>query len=128
MNNVRFGGSLLVPCKSNENFSFFWAGDLNSSNACVHVIVFNSNHKDEFKELMEKDLEILKEKEQTPNVFGQIEFIDSTLKQLSEPVYVKQPDRLMLNEAERLISRVMKQGVSYTPEQVTYLSWVSGVY
>ena len=127
MKNVRFGGSLLVPCKNSGNFSFFWAGDLNCSNACVHVIVFNSDNKDEFKGLLEKDLEVLKEKEQIPNVVRQIEFIDSTLKTMSDPVYVKQPDIMMLEAADRLISSVMKQGVRYTPEQVTYLSWVSSI-
>lgn len=79
----RFQGTLLVPVKNIEtSLNFFWAGSLKAENNEVFVIVFKAENKDEFVPLLEKDLKILQDMEQTDSVKQQIAFIEKrSLKQ-----------------------------------------------
>lgn len=75
-----FQGTLLVPSKNIEtSLNFFWAGSLKAENNEVFVIVFKAENKDEFVPLLEKDLKILQDMEQTDSVKRQIAFIEKTL-------------------------------------------------
>ena len=71
----RFQGTLLVPVKNIEtSLNFFWAGSLKAENNEVFVIVFKAENKDEFVPLLEKDLKILQDMEQTDSVKQQIPY------------------------------------------------------
>lgn len=69
-----------MPVKNIEtSLNFFWAGSLKAENNEVFVIVFKAENKDEFVPLLEKDLKILQDMEQTDSVKQQIAFIEKTL-------------------------------------------------
>lgn len=86
----RFQGTLLVPVKNIEtSLNFFWAGSLKAENNEVFVIVFKAENKDEFVPLLEKDLKILQDMEQTDSVKQQIAFNEKQLSETKNPVSSK---------------------------------------
>lgn len=95
-----FAGTLLV-CDPElpANCTFFWAGQLTSPDNKVDIIAFRTNSTADFKPMLEKDLAALKSMEQTDNVKAQIAFIQKTLHQMSDSVFVKTPDKALLESA-----------------------------
>lgn len=112
----RFQGTLLVPVeKLNGKCSFFWAGTLTSSDNRVDIIVFKANRKEDFVPLMEKDLEVLKEMEQTDGIKSQVAFIEKTLREVGDSLFVKTPEQPMLDAAQNLVSQVLRRNGDYMP-------------
>ena len=122
----RFQGTLLVPVKNIEtSLNFFWAGSLKAENNEVFVIVFKAENKDEFVPLLEKDLKILQDMEQTDSVKQQIAFIEKTLSE------TKNPDQQMLDVAQGIVSQYLRNNnypVRFTRENVIYTSGIIAVY
>ena len=118
----RFQGTLLVPVKNIEtSLNFFWAGSLKAENNEVFVIVFKAENKDEFVPLLEKDLKILQ----------QIAFIEKTLSETKNPVFIKVPDQQMLDVAQGIVSQYLRNNnypVRFTRENVIYTSGIIAVY
>ena len=127
-----FQGTLLVPSKNIEtSLNFFWAGSLKAENNEVFVIVFKSENKDEFVPLLEKDLKILQDMEQTDSVKRQIAFIEKTLSETKNPVFVKVPDQQMLDAAQGIVSQYLRSDnypVRFTKENVIYTSGIIAAY
>lgn len=118
-----FAGTLLV-CDPElpANCTFFWAGQLTSPDNKVDIIAFRTNSTADFKPMLEKDLAALKSMEQTDNVKAQIAFIQKTLHQMSDSVFVKTPDKALLESAAQgLKLRKLSAG------DVVYLSGVAAV-
>lgn len=128
----RFQGTLLVPVKNvKTNMNFFWVGTLRSENNEVFIIVFKAENKDEFVPLLEKDLKILQDMEQTDGVKQQIAFIEKTLSEVKNPVFVKDADKQMLDAAYRVVSQYLRNNcspASFTRENVIYTSGIVAVY
>lgn len=123
----RFQGTLLVPVKNIEtSLNFFWAGSLKAENNEVFVIVFKAENKDEFVPLLEKDLKILQDMEQTDSVKQQIAFIEKTLSETKNPVFIKVPDQQMLDVAQGIVSQYLRNNnypVRFTRENVNLYIW-----
>lgn len=118
-----FAGTLLV-CDPElpANCTFFWAGQLTSPDNKVDIIAFRTNSTADFKPMLEKDLAALKSMEQTDNVKAQIAFIQKTLHQMSDSVFVKTPDKALLESAA--------QGLKLsklTADDAVYLSGIAAV-
>lgn len=128
----RFQGTLLVPVKNvKTNMNFFWVGTLRSENNEVFIIVFKAENKDEFVPLLEKDLKILQDMEQTDGVKQQIAFIEKTLSEVKNPVFVKDADKQMLDAAYSVVSQYLRNNcspASFTRENVIYTSGIVAVY
>ena len=128
----RFQGTLLVPVKNvKTNMNFFWVGTLRSENNEVFIIVFKAENKDEFVPLLEKDLKILQDMEQTTSVKQQIAFIEKTLSEVKNPVFVKDADKQMLDAAYSVVSQYLRNNCSlakFTRENVIYTSGIVAVY
>lgn len=128
----RFQGTLLVPVKNvKTNMNFFWVGTLRSENNEVFIIVFKAENKDEFVPLLEKDLKILQDMEQTASVKQQIAFIEKTLSEVKNPVFVKDADKQMLDAAYSVVSQYLRNNcspASFTRENVIYTSGIVAVY
>ncbi len=128
----RFQGTLLVPVKNvKTNMNFFWVGTLRSENNEVFVIAFKAENKDEFVPLLEKDLKILQDMEQTTSVKQQIAFIEKTLSEVKNPVFVKDADKQMLDAAYSVVSQYLRNNCSlakFTRENVIYTSGIVAVY
>lgn len=118
-----FAGTLLV-CDPElpANCTFFWAGQLTSPDNKVDIIAFRTNSTADFKPMMEKDLAALKSMEQTDNVKAQIAFIQKTLHQMSDSVFVKTPDKALLESAAQGL-KLSKLSAG----DVVYLSGVAAV-
>ena len=128
----RFQGTLLVPVKNvKTNMNFFWVGTLRSENNEVFIIVFKAENKDEFVPLLEKDLKNLQDMEQTASVKQQIAFIEKTLSEVKNPVFVKDADKQMLDAAYSVVSRYLRNNcspASFTRENVIYTSGIVAIY
>lgn len=128
----RFQGTLLVPVKNvKTNMNFFWVGTLRSENNEVFIIVFKAENKDEFVPLLEKDLKNLQDMEQTASVKQQIAFIEKTLSEVKNPVFVKDADKQMLDAAYSVVSQYLRNNcspASFTRENVIYTSGIVAVY
>ncbi len=97
----------------------------------VFVIVFKAENKDEFVPLLEKDLKILQDMEQTDSVKRQIAFIEKTLSETKNPVFVKVPDQQMLDAAQGIVSQYLRSDnypVRFTKENVIYTSGIIAAY
>ena len=118
-----FAGTLLV-CDPElpANCTFFWAGQLTSPDNKVDIIAFRTNSTADFKPMLEKDLAALKSMEQTDNVKAQIAFIQKTLHQMSDSVFVKTPDKALLESAAKGL-KLSKLSAG----DVVYLSGVAAV-
>ena len=118
-----FAGTLLV-CDPElpANCTFFWAGQLTSPDNKVDIIAFRTNSTADFKPMLEKDLAALKSMEQTDNVKAQIAFIQKTLHQMSDCVFVKTPDKALLESAAQGL-KLSKLSAG----DVVYLSGVAAV-
>lgn len=95
------------------------------------VIVFKAENKDEFVPLLEKDLKILQDMEQTDSVKQQIAFIEKTLSETKNPVFIKVPDQQMLDVAQGIVSQYLRNNnypVRFTRENVIYTSGIIAVY
>ena len=127
-----FQGTLLVPVKNIKTcLNFFWAGTLKAENNEVFVIVFKAENKDEFVPLLQKDLKILHGKEQTDSVKQQIAFIQKTLSETKNPVFIKVPNQQILDTAQRLVSQYLRNDnypVRFTRENVIYTSGIIAAY
>ncbi len=124
----RFQGTLLVPVK---NIETSLNGSLKAENNEVFVIVFKAENKDEFVPLLEKDLKILQDMEQTDSVKQQIAFIEKTLSETKNPVFIKVPDQQMLDVAQGIVSQYLRNNnypVRFTRENVIYTSGIIAVY
>ena len=143
MEKYFFSSTLLVPMPKAENYTFFWAGTLRSTNETVEIIAFNCDDKSKFQPILESDLKTLKhlrrqgsreighlklseqptDKDITRmrNIKNQIRFIKRTLFELSDSVYIKRPPLPMLD----IIAQ--KLPVKLAPENVIYLSGVSRI-
>lgn len=121
-----------MPVKNIEtSLNFFWAGSLKAENNEVFVIVFKAENKDEFVPLLEKDLKILQDMEQTDSVKQQIAFIEKTLSETKNPVFIKVPDQQMLDVAQDIVSQYLRNNnypVRFTRENVIYTSGIIAVY
>lgn len=87
--------------------------------------------KDEFVPLLEKDLKILQDMEQTDSVKQQIAFIEKTLSETKNPVFIKVPDQQMLDVAQGIVSQYLRNNnypVRFTRENVIYTSGIIAVY
>ena len=128
----RFQGTLLVPVKNvKTNMNFFWVGTLRSENNEVFIIVFKAENKDEFVPLLEKDLKILQDMEQTDGVKQQIAFIEKTLNEVKDPALVKDADPKLLDAAYRVVSEHLRNNCSpakFTRENVIYTSGIVAIY
>ncbi|HBO49963.1 MAG TPA: hypothetical protein DD619_04155 [Alphaproteobacteria bacterium] len=118
-----FAGTLLV-CDADlpANCTFLWLGTIASSDNKVDIIAFRTNSTADFKPMLEKDLASLKSMEQTDNVKAQIAFIQKILYQMSESVFVKTPDKALLDGAAKGL-KLSK----LTADDVVYLSGVAAV-
>ena len=118
-----FAGTLLV-CDPElpANCTFFWAGQLTSPDNKVDIIAIRTNSTADFKPMLEKDLAALKSMEQTDNVKAQIAFIQKTLHQMSDSVFVKTPDKALLESAAQGL-KLSKLSAG----DVVYLSGVAAV-
>lgn len=118
-----FAGTLLV-CDPElpANCTFFWAGQLTSPDNKVDIIAFRTNSTADFKPMLEKDLAALKSMEQTDNVKAQIAFIQKTLHQMSDSVFVKTPDKALLESAAQGL-KLSKLSAG----DVVYLSGIAAV-
>lgn len=118
-----FAGTLLV-CDPElpANCTFFWAGQVASPDNKVDIIAFRTNSTADFKPMLEKDLAALKSMEQTDNVKAQIAFIQKTLHQMSDSVFVKTPDKALLESAAQGL-KLSKLSAG----DVVYLSGVAAV-
>ena len=127
---VRFSGNLLVPVGNNIGLNFLWLGTLNAPDNTVHVIGFKSDKKEDFIPLMEADLKTLKEKEPCDNITVQIQWIEKMLTETSDPVWIKTPEKAMLNAATQMIYDALRRQGKYfdgkfTVENTIYTSGVS---
>ncbi len=134
MERYFFRGTLLVPVENvKSTCNFFWAGTLNGENIRIDVIAFKTAKKEDFVPLMKADLETLQKMEQTNNVKAQADFLESTLKEMADPVFIKIPDGLMLQTAQDLMSRLLWKGqreslqTSFTPENTVFICGISGM-
>lgn len=131
--SVMLKGTLLVPVENlQSNCNFMWVGTLNSSNNHVDVIAFKTAKKDDFVSLMKADVESLQTMEQTPNVKAQLNYIDKLLEEISEPIWVKIPEQLLLDAANSLVSEYQRRSgasltVGFTRENTIYTSGVVAV-
>lgn len=118
-----FAGTLLV-CDPElpANCTFLWLGTIASPDNKVDIIAFRTNSTADFKPMLEKDLASLKSMEQTDNVKAQITFIQKILYQMSESVFVKTPDKALLEGAAKGL-KLSK----LTADDVVYLSGVAAV-
>lgn len=118
-----FAGTLLV-CDPElpANCTFFWAGQVASPDNKVDIIAFRTNSAADFKPMLEKDLAALKSMEQTDNVKAQIVFIQKILHQMSDSVFVKTPDKALLESAAQGL-KLSKLSAG----DVVYLSGVAAV-
>lgn len=99
-----FAGTLLV-CDTNlpANCTFLWLGTVISPNNKVDIIAFRTNSSADFKPMLEKDLAALKNMEQTDNVKAQISFIEQILREMSDTIFVKTPDKALLESAAKCL-------------------------
>ncbi len=131
--SVMLKGTLLVPVENlQSNCNFMWVGTLNSSNNHVDVIAFKTAKKDDFVSLMKADAESLQTMEQTPNVKAQLNYIDKLLEEISEPIWVKIPEQLLLDAANSLVSEYQRRSgasltAGFTRENTIYTSGVVAV-
>ena len=130
---VMFSGNLLVPVGNNIKFNFAWLGTVSNSDNTVQIIAFKSNNREDFINLMKEDLEELNKLEATDNVVAQINWIKSTLAEVSNSVMVKKPEQPMLDAANKVVSDMLyRQGIvfnqRFTPENTIYTSGISGIY
>jgi hypothetical protein len=130
---VMFSGNLLVPVGNNINLNFVWLGSISNSYNTVQIIAFKSNNREDFINLMKEDLEELNKLEATDNVVAQINWIKSTLAEVSNSVMVKKPEQPMFDAANKVVYDVLyRQGIVFnqwfTPENVIYTSGISGIY
>ncbi len=118
-----FAGTLLV-CDTNlsANCTFLWLGTLVSTNNKVDIIAFRTNSPADFKPMLEKDLATLKDMEQTGNVKAQISYIEQILRQMSDIIFVKKPDKALLESAAKYF-KLSK----LTADDTVYLSGVTDV-
>ncbi|MBE6453922.1 MAG: hypothetical protein E7017_03440 [Alphaproteobacteria bacterium] len=101
--------------------SFYWLTSLKNASETVDIIVFNCESKEEFKLLLEKDLnnldELKKQKSASlSNIEKQIHFIETTLREMSMPVFVKEPSDDLLQVVSETVKKRLKK------DDVTYLS------
>lgn len=126
-------GTLLVPVENlQSNCNFIWVGTLNSSSNHVDVVAFKTAKKDDFVSLMKADAEVLQTMEQTPNVKAQLSYIDRLLGEISEPIWVKVPEQLLLDAATRLVREYQRRSgasltAGFTRENTIYTSGVVAV-
>ena len=130
---VMFSGKLLVPVGNTINLNFVYLGSISNSDNTVQIIAFKSNNREDFINLMKEDLEELNKLEATDNVVAQINWIKSTLAEVSNSVMVKKPEQPMLDAANKVVSDMLyRQGRNFnqrfTPENVIYTSGISGIY
>ncbi len=133
---VRFESTLLVPAGDNIGcgLNFFWAGDVSSPDNTVHVIMFKTDKKDDFVSLMEQDLKELKNRAlQTDSIKNQIVWIEKMLNEVSDSVWVKQPEQPMLEVAQKMVSNILLKQGRYLTHQLTkentiYTSGVTAMY
>lgn len=118
-----FAGTLLV-CDTNlpANCTFLWLGTVISPNNKVDIIAFRTNSSADFKPMLEKDLAALKNMEQTDNVKAQISFIEQILREMSDTIFVKTPDKALLESAAKCL-KLSK----LTADDTVYLSGVTAV-
>ena len=118
-----FAGTLLV-CDTNlpANCTFLWLGTVISPNNKVDIIAFRTNSSTDFKPMLEKDLAALKNMEQTDNVKAQISFIEQILREMSDTIFVKTPDKALLESAAKCF-KLSK----LTADDTVYLSGVTAV-
>lgn len=118
-----FAGTLLV-CDTNlpANCTFLWLGTVISPNNKVDIIAFRTNSSTDFKPMLEKDLAALKNMEQTDNVKAQISFIEQILREMSDTIFVKTPDKALLESAAKCL-KLSK----LTADDTVYLSGVTAV-
>lgn len=81
---------------------------------------------------MKADAESLQTMEQTPNVKAQLNYIDKLLEEISEPIWVKIPEQLLLDAANSLVSEYQRRSgasltVGFTRENTIYTSGVVAV-
>ena len=126
----RFQGTLLVPVANmNSQCNFIWLGTLNAQDNQVYVIAFKTDKPENFVPMMEEDLKVLQSMEQTDGIKRQINFIEKTLEEVSEPVFVKVPEQPMLDAAQSLVERALWQNgqrlsVRFTRDNTIYTSGV----
>ena len=117
---IKIKSTLLIPNKTNEtSMNFYWLTSLKNAYETVDIIVFNCESKEEFKLLLEKDLnnldELKKQKSASlSNIENQIRFIETTLREMSMPVFVKKPsDDLLQAVSETVKKHLQKDNVIY---------------
>lgn len=126
----RFQGTLLVPVANMDSqCKFLWLGTLNAPDNQVYVIAFKTDNPENFVPMMEEDLKVLQAMEQTDGIKRQINFIEKTLEEVSEPVFVKVPEQPMLDAAQSLVERALWQNgqrlsVRFTRDNTIYTSGV----
>lgn len=131
---VHFRGTLLVPVEAWAfSCNFLWTGSLHSSDATVNVIAFNSSKKDDFSRLLQENLDALRKQEPSDCILNQISFIERTLSEMSDSVFIKRPEESLLEAASKLVSDFMrKRGVHVQPrltrDNTIYLAGVSAMY
>jgi len=127
--NISLKSTLLVPMSEFCNdYAFRWMDTFRGENKGVfgsdevHVIVFNTEKKEEIRSLLEEDLAELKAyTEPDDNVANQIQWIEGILKKIGVPGFEHPcPDALL----DALASA---SGKSLTKGDVIYLSGVSSM-
>lgn len=129
-----FHGTLLVPVENlPTNLKFVWIGTVRSESDEIDVIAFRTADKENFRRMLEEDLEQLEHLQEAPNVAQQKAFIKKTLCEMKrETSFRKEPQLLMLEAATRMVAEALAaRGTSlqrrFTPNDVIYTSWVVGV-
>lgn len=126
---IDFTSTLLVPLPEYaQGMSFRWIDTFRGTDGIahntVHVLVFNTANKDEIKTLLEKDLELLKQKETTKptdNIRSQVNYIMQLLNDLERPGIRHDAPKEVLAALERASHRQM------TKDRVIYLSGITSL-
>lgn len=110
-----------------------WTGSLYSSDTTVDVIAFNTSKKDDFARLLQENLDALRKQEPSDRILNQISFIERTLSEMSDSVFIKRPEESLLEAASRQVSDFMRRGGVYVQPHLTrdntiYLAGVSAMY
>ena len=127
---VRFSSNLLVPVGESINLNFIWLGTLSSPDNTVYVIGIKTDKKEDFISLMNADLKALKEKEPNDSITSQIQWIEKMLAEVTDDVFIKNPEQSMLNAATQMIYDALRRQGKYfdgkfTVENTIYTSGVS---
>lgn len=144
-----FASTFLVPMpKQDNNYSFYWLGTLENENERVDIIAFNCDNKNGFIPLLKSDLskllhlrrqgskdvakmkiagEVYKAKlQEMRNIKRQIRFIERTIAEMNNPVFVKSPSEYLLKTVSNKLKAVSNK-LQLTRENTIYITRIDRI-